>query len=99
MRKKVAKVLKEASVPASKAAPPAVTTPKLGNLTNWSGAYVHLELPGCKNLIHFPVLDSSRDVTHGNLYIFRPRPGELAALNFQKSDGAPLVDSPFVPLV
>jgi len=99
VRNKVATTLKNASKPAAREAPPAVATPKLGNLTNWSSAYVHLNLPGCTNLIHFPIVNSERDVTHCNLYIFRPRPGELGALNFFKpSDEAP-TDSPFVPLV
>lgn len=54
------------------------------NVTNWSSAYRQINFEGCNNVAHLPVLDSLTDATQGNLYIFRPRPGELAALNFHQ---------------
>lgn len=48
--------------------------------------YNHVLLPGAEHIVHFPIVNSVRDMTHGNLYLFRPREGEVAALSFHKSD-------------
>eukprot|EP00966_Prymnesium_polylepis_P080364 1861677-Prymnesium_polylepis.1 len=56
----------------------------IGNVTNWSTLYEHVELPGCDTLVHFPIIDSTVDATTGNLYLSRPRPGELGALQFTR---------------
>ena len=84
VRQKVATTLKLAARPSalSGARPPEVAMPRVVNITNWSTLYHHVEFPGCHTLVHFPIIDSTADVTHANLYLFRPHPGELAALNF-----------------
>lgn len=55
----------------------------LANLTNWAMAYVQVELPGCHHVAHVPVVDSAMDTFDANLYVFRPRSGELAVLSFE----------------
>ena len=64
---------------------------KLCNVTNWTGIYYHLELPGCDHIVHFPINASEQDVFFANLYLFRPRPEAVAALIFEAEgvgDGA-----------
>ena len=70
---------------------------KVANLTNWSSLYVHLQLPECRHVAHFPIVNSITDATHGNLYIFRPRDGQLAVLNFQRGYSGVDKDTPLLP--
>jgi hypothetical protein len=92
VRRKVTETLRRAAEPSPPAVPPiqdSAKAPRVGNVTNWSTVYHHLELSGCKHLVHFPVVDSERDMFHANIYIFCPREGAMAALVFkQHGDGA-----------
>jgi len=112
VRHKVADVLRRAELLATaettaRAMPPLAAAPtapsggavRVANVTNWSSAYYHLTFADCRHVAHLPVLNSLNDATHGNLYLFRPRPGVLAALNFSKVQGAAAIDasSPFRP--
>ena len=56
---------------------------QLVNLTNWASVYVDMQMPGCHHIAHVPVVDSALDVFDANLYVFRPRRGELAVLSFE----------------
>jgi len=84
LHQKITTTLKRASQPSTLVGvqPSEMPMPRIGNVTNWSTLYQHLELPGCQTLVHFPIVNSIADVTHGNLYLFRSRPRELAALIF-----------------
>jgi len=105
VRQKVTKTLKRMdllSTSASRELPPVgapqvAGAPRVSNVTNWSAVYYHLTFAECRHVAHFPVLNSLQDATHGNMYLFRPRPGELAALNFFKGDDDGSADSPFLP--
>jgi hypothetical protein len=70
---------------------------RVANLTNWSSSYYHLELPGCHHIVHFPVVSSEQDIFYSNLYLFRPRAGELAALLFDGRDGSGRSAGPLKP--
>lgn len=63
--------------------------PRIGNVTNWASLYYHLQLPGARHVVHFPIVNSVQDATHGNMYLFRPRPSDLAALIFFKPENDP----------
>jgi hypothetical protein len=67
------------------------------NLTNWATVYSHLNLPGCSHIAHLPVVDSAKDIFHSNLYLFRPRAGELAALRFEQEPDSEGGTGPFAP--
>jgi len=107
VRKKVSSTLQRAKALSAGEMLPAVDKPlsispnsKVSNVTNWSTAYYHLELAGCQHVMHMPVLNSLTDATHGNLYIFRPNPSQLAVLNFHKADAGPCIldkSSPLLP--
>ena len=84
VRRKVADALASAARGEASAQPhsAAQESPRVANLTNWATVYSHLSLPDCKHVAHVPVVDSAKDVFDNNLYVFRPRPGELAVLYF-----------------
>jgi hypothetical protein len=86
LRRKVVDKLKYAALSDATPPPPMPTqavAPKLANVTNWSAFYHHLDLPGCQHIVHYPIVDSEQDSTHANMYVFRPRQGELAVLIFE----------------
>jgi hypothetical protein len=63
-------------------APTSGVADRIGNCTNWTSFFHELQLPHCRHVMHFPVVDSTGDATWANLYIFRPRAGEVSALVF-----------------
>ncbi|KAL1524553.1 hypothetical protein AB1Y20_019445 [Prymnesium parvum] len=106
VRQKVSSTLKRATAISAGEMLTAVDKPlrispssKISNVTNWSTAYHHLELAGCQHVMHMPVLNSLTDATHGNLYIFRPNPSQLAVLNFHKDNGGACVPDESSPLL
>lgn len=103
VRRRVTEMLQAAALSTSAPAAMAGAPPnKLCNVTNWSSVYHHLEFPGCRHAVHYPLVASEQDATHANLYLFRPRSGELAALVFEhrNSISSALADgeSPFQQL-
>lgn len=101
VRRKVTDTMQRASSASDApiSAPPALGNNfRLGNLTNWTRAYQHVNMPGCQHVVHFPICNSAQDVFYSNLYLFRPRAGEIAAMLFQTENGdeQPLAGGPLV---
>uniref|UniRef100_A0A7S2M7Y1 Uncharacterized protein n=1 Tax=Zooxanthella nutricula TaxID=1333877 RepID=A0A7S2M7Y1_9DINO len=50
---------------------------RIGVVTNWAGFYRQLDLPGCKELVHMPLLHGGQ-MSHSHFVIFRPAKDEIA---------------------
>merc|ERR1712039_701934 len=50
---------------------------RVGVVTNWTAFYRDLDLPGCEQLVHMPLL-SSKQLTWSYFVIFRPAKDQIA---------------------